>query len=191
MSEVHSTALARNWWAIAIRGVAGIVFGVIALLVPAAAMLTLIWFFAAYLLIDGVFAIVASVRAAEHHQRWGLLALEGVLDLAMGVVIWLFPGLGILAVVLIMAGWALVTGALMLISSFRLHGTHGRLWLAFGGIVSLVWGVVLAAAPLIGAVVLTWWLGIYAVMFGIMLLVLAFRLRSRHPRRDQVATSRR
>lgn len=180
MTEALNMALVRNWWAVAIRGVAGIIFGVIALLMPAAAMLTLAWLFSAYLLVDGVFAIIAAIRAAERHQRWTLLAAEGVLDLVMGTIIWIAPGLSILAAVLIMAGWALITGALMLVSSFRLHGAHGRLWLALGGCVSLLWGVVLAAAPMTGAVVLTWWLGIYALVFGVTLLVLAFRLRARH-----------
>lgn len=176
MTEGMSAALARNWWAVAIRGVAGIVFGVIALLMPSAALLTLAWLFAAYLLLDGAFAIVAAIRAAERHLRWGLLLLEGVLDLVMGAIVWFFPAGAILAFVLITAGWALVTGALMLISSFRLHGTHGRLWLALGGVVSLIWGVLLASSPLTGAIVLTWWLGAYAIAFGVMLLLLGFRL---------------
>lgn len=180
MTEALSTALARNWWAVAIRGLAGIVFGIIALLTPAAALLTLAWLFSAYLLVDGVFAIVAAVRAAEHHERWTLLLLEGVLDLVMGAVIWVFPGPSIIAAVLVMAAWALITGALMLISSLRLHGSHGRLWLALGGVVSLLWGVVLAASPMTGAIVLAWWLGLYAIVFGITLLVLGLRLRARH-----------
>ena len=191
MTEVMSAALARNWWAVALRGVAGIVFGVIALLMPATAMVSLAWLFAAYLLVDGVFAIIAAVRAAEQHERWGLLLLEGVLDLVMGGIVWLFPLGAILAFVLITAAWALITGALMLISSFRLRGTHGRLWLALGGVVSLVWGVLLVVAPFAGAVVLTWWLGAYAVAFGVVLLILAFRLRGRRGGGDQqVAASR-
>ena len=191
MTEVMSAALARNWWAVALRGVAGIIFGVIALLMPATAMVSLAWLFAAYLLVDGVFAIIAAVRAAEHHERWGLLLLEGVLDLVMGGIVWLFPLGAILAFVLITAAWALITGALMLISSFRLRGTHGRLWLALGGVVSLVWGVLLVVAPFAGAVVLTWWLGAYAVAFGVVLLILAFRLRGRRGGGDQqVAASR-
>jgi uncharacterized membrane protein HdeD (DUF308 family) len=190
MTEVMSAALARNWWAVALRGVAGIIFGVIALLMPAAAMVTLAWLFAAYLLVDGVFAIIAAVRAAEHHERWGLLLLEGVLDLVMGGIVWLFPLSAILAFVLITAAWALITGALMLISSFRLRGTHGRLWLALGGVVSLVWGVLLVVAPFAGAVVLTWWLGAYAVAFGVVLLILAFRLRGRRGGNERVAASR-
>ena len=180
VTERMSAALARNWWAVALRGALGIVFGVIALLVPAAAMLTLALVFAAYLLIDGAFAIVAAIRAAEHHERWGLLLLEGVVDLVMGGIVFFFPASAIVAFVLVTAAWALVTGGLMLVSSFRLHGTHGRLWLALGGALSLIFGLLLAASPFTGAIVLTWWLGAYALMFGIMLLILAFRLRARH-----------
>lgn len=179
MTDRMSVALARNWWAVALRGVAGIIFGVIALLVPVAALLSLAWLFAAYLVVDGVFAIVAAIRAAEHHERWGLLLWEGVLGLLLGVIVWLFPAGAVAGFVLVIAAWALVTGALMLISSFRLHGTHGRLWLALGGIVSLIWGLLLAAAPFTGAIVLTWWLGAYAIAFGIVLLILAFRLHGR------------
>ena len=180
MSDTRSAALARNWWAVALRGVAGIIVGIIALITPGAAMLTLAWLFGIYLLVDGVFAIVAAIRAAEHHERWGLLLLEGVANLVMGGIIWVFPASAIFAFVLILAAWALITGALMLVSSFRLHGSHGRLWLALGGIVSLIWGALLATAPLTGALVLTWWFGVYALVFGFMLLVLAFRLRGRH-----------
>src|SRR5438270_13046245 len=81
MDDARSAVLARNWWAVALRGVAGILFGMIALLAPVAAILSLALLFAAYLLVDGVFAIVAAVRAAQHHERWGLLLAEGVLDL--------------------------------------------------------------------------------------------------------------
>ncbi len=177
MNGPMSAALARNWWAMALRGFAGIVFGVIALMMPAAALLSLTWVFAAYLVVDGMFAIVAAIRAAEHHERWGLLLLEGILDLLLGAVVWVFPAGAVLGFVLVVAGWALVTGVLMLVSSFRLHGTHGRLWLTLGGLVSIIWGVLLAAAPFTGAVVLTWWLGAYAIAFGVVLLVLAFRLQ--------------
>lgn len=180
MIEARSAALARNWWAVALRGLAGMIVGIVAIAAPAAAMLTLAWLLGVYLVADGIFAIIGAVRAAEHHHRWGLLAGEGVLNLVMGAIVWFFPAGAILAVVLILAGWALVTGVLMLISSFRLHGGHGQLWLALGGIVSLIWGVLLALSPLSGAVVLTWWFGAYALVFGFMMLVFAFQLRRRH-----------
>ena len=180
MRDAQNAALARNWWAVALRGVAGIVFGVIAILAPAAAMLTLALLFGAYLLIDGVFALFAAARAAGHHERWGMLLAEGVLNLIMGAIVYLFPAGAILAFVFVTAAWALITGGLMLASAFNLHASHGRWWLALGGIVSLSWGVLLVVAPLAGAVVLTWWLGLYAILFGVSMLVLAFHLRGRH-----------
>jgi uncharacterized membrane protein HdeD (DUF308 family) len=84
--------------------------------------------------------------------------------------------------VILIGAWALITGGAMLAAAFRLHVSHGRWWLAFGGIVSIVWGILLFLAPMIGAVVLTWWLGAYAILFSIPLFVLAFRLRAiAHP----------
>jgi uncharacterized membrane protein HdeD (DUF308 family) len=171
--------LAKNWWAVALRGIAAILFGVVALLAPGAAMLSLALLFGAYLLVDGIFGTLAAIRAARHHERWGVLLLEGGLNLVMGVVAAGFPVAAVLAFVFVTAAWALITGALMLTAAFRLYTSHGRWWLALGGIVSILWGILLAAAPLIGAVVLTWWLGIYAVLFGVLLLVLAFQLRDR------------
>jgi uncharacterized membrane protein HdeD (DUF308 family) len=107
------------------------------------------------------------VRAVRAHGHWGALLAEAILNILMGLVALIIPGAAVLAFVLLMAVWALMSGGLMLWAALRLHVSHGRWWLAFGGVVSLVWGVMLAAAPLIGAVVLAWWLRIYAIIFGI------------------------
>ena len=177
--DAMSNLLAQNWWAVALRGVIGILFGLVALLLPAATMLSLILLFAAYLLVDGVFAIISAVRAARRHERWGLLVLEGVVDLIAAAVALVWPGITVLAFVLLVAAWALLSGGLMLASAFNLNIDHGRWWLALGGIASIVFGVLLVIAPLIGAIVLTWWIGAYAMVFGISLLVLAFKLRQK------------
>jgi len=178
--DALSAVLARNWWAIAIRGVVGIAVGVVAFAMPAATMLALVLLFAAYMLIDGVFAIIAAVRAARQHDRWGLLVLEGIADIVAGAIAVLWPGITVLAFVLLVAAWALVSGTLMVMAAFHLNIDHGRWWLALGGVASIVYGVLLIVAPLIGALVLTWWFGIYAFVFGAALLVLAFRLKARH-----------
>ena len=102
-SDAMSEALARNWWVIAIRGVLGIVFGVIAFIRPDAAILAFILVFAAYALVDGVFAIVAGIRAARQHERWGLLVLGGVARIAAGVLAVLWPGITVIAFVLLLA----------------------------------------------------------------------------------------
>jgi uncharacterized membrane protein HdeD (DUF308 family) len=179
-SATFEMDLARNWWAIAIRGALGILFGVIAFLVPGATMLSLVLLFAAYSLVDGVMAVVASVRAAQRHDRWGALAIEGLVGIVTGIVAFAWPGLTVVAFVLLVAAWALVTGALMLAAAFRLGPDHGRWWLVLGGIASVLYGVLLLIAPLIGALVLTWWIGAYAIIFGVSLLILGFQLRSQH-----------
>jgi uncharacterized membrane protein HdeD (DUF308 family) len=170
--------LAQNWWAVALRGVFAVLFGLIALFVPGATILSLVLFFSAYMLVDGAFGIVAAVRAARAGERWMLLVLEGLLNIAVGLIAFVWPGLTVIAFVLLLAAWSLVSGGLMLGAAFRLSKEHGRWWLALGGVVSIIFGVLLAIAPLIGAVVLTWWLGAYALIFGIALLVLAFKLRA-------------
>jgi uncharacterized membrane protein HdeD (DUF308 family) len=177
--EAMSAILAQNWWAVAIRGVCGIIFGLVALFLPGATMLTLVLFFSAYMLVDGIFGIVAAVRAASHHQRWGLLVLEGVLNIAVGVIAFIWPGLTAVTFVLLIAAWAIVTGVLEIVAAVRLHPEYGRWWLILSGVASVIFGVLLVVAPLAGVIVVTWWIGAFALIFGIMLVVLAFRLRAR------------
>jgi len=179
-SDPMSALLARNWWVVALRGLAAIIFGLIALFVPGAVLLTLALLFAVYLLVDGVLGMVAAARAASHHERWGLLLLEALVNVGVGMIAAVFPAAAVLGFVVLIGIWAVVTGVLVIAASMRLHVSHGRWWLAFAGIVSTVWGVLLLLAPLMGAVVLTWWVGGYAIVFGIMLLVLGFRLRGQH-----------
>jgi uncharacterized membrane protein HdeD (DUF308 family) len=174
-----SALLARNWWAVALRGVFAILFGLIALFMTGPTILSLVLLFSAYMLVDGIFAIVAAVRAARRSERWGLLVLEGIADIATGVIAFAWPGLTVLAFLLLMAAWSLVTGILMVVAAFKLDRAYGRGWLIFSGIVSVLFGIALAIAPILGAVVLTWWLGAYAIVFGAGLLVLAFKLRGR------------
>jgi uncharacterized membrane protein HdeD (DUF308 family) len=174
-----SNLLAQNWWAFALRGVFAIIFGIIAVLMPGAALLAFVLLFAAYMLVDGVLAIIAGVRAAQRHERWGWLIFEGILDLIAGGIAVLWPVITIITFVILMGAWAIVTGALLFAASFRLNIPHGRWPMALGGAVSVIWGFLLIIWPLIGAVVLTWWIAAYALFFGGVLLFLAFRLRSR------------
>ena len=178
-SSEMSAVLAQNWWAVALRGVLAILFGIAALVLPVATMLSLVLIFAAYTLVDGVFAIISAVRAARRHERWGLLVFEGIVNIATGIVVVLWPGITLVAFMWLLAAWSIVSGTLMLAAAPRLARNHGRWWLALGGIVSVLYGFLLIIAPLIGALVLTWWLGAYALIFGGFLLVLAFKLRAR------------
>lgn len=176
--EALGTILTRNWWVVAIRGLLAILFGVVAFALPGVTMLSLVLVFAAYALADGVVAIVAAWRAARGHRSWGLLVLNGVASILAAAIALLWPGITVVAFVLLLAIWALVSGGLMLMAAFDLPLDHGRGWLALGGLASIVYGVLLIVAPLAGALVLTWWLGAYALVFGVMLLLLAVRLRA-------------
>jgi uncharacterized membrane protein HdeD (DUF308 family) len=189
-SEILRAVLVQNWWAVAIRGVLGIAVGVIAFVMPGPTMLALVLLFAAYMLVDGIFAIIAAIRAGRQHERWGLLVLEGLADIVAGAIAVLWPGITVLAFVLLVAAWAIVSGGLVLAATFRLDIDHGRWWLVLGGVASIVYGVLLIVAPLIGALVLTWWFGAYALVFGFALLILSFRLKARHDDRQRAAVAR-
>jgi uncharacterized membrane protein HdeD (DUF308 family) len=174
-----SQLLARNWWLVLLRGIAGILFGLAAIFMPIATLATLVVLFAAYLLVDGVLAIVSAVKAAQRHERWGFFVLEGLIDIIAAAAVFLAPGAALFVFIFMAAAWGVLSGVLMLISAFSLHRTHGRLWMILGGAASMVWGALLATFPITGLVVLTWWLGAYAFIFGLTLVVLAFTLRGR------------
>ncbi|SFD43387.1 DUF308 domain-containing protein [Methylobacterium sp. 13MFTsu3.1M2] len=178
--DAMSAALARNWWLVALRGVIAVLFGAIAFIAPGAFVLSLVLFFAAYMLVDGVVAVVGAVRAAQRHERWGFLLVEGLVDIVVGVAAVLVPAAAVWAFVLLLAAWALVTGGLMIAAAFRLHLHYGRWWLGLGGVVSILFGLVLLINPGMSALVLTWWIGSYTFAFGIFLLILAFKLRAQH-----------
>jgi uncharacterized membrane protein HdeD (DUF308 family) len=181
-------ALAKDWWLVALRGLLGVIFGIIALLMPVATILALVLLFSAYMLVDGCFALYAAVRAMWRRESWGMTLLQSIASIATGVIAFLWPGITVVAFVLLLAAWSIVSGCLMLAGARSVEGGYGRGWLIFGGIVSLLYGLLMILAPLLGAVVLTWWLGAYSLVFGVALIVLAFRLRSERNRR-QVAGS--
>ena len=171
--------LANNWWAVALRGAIAILFGIAAFAMPFVTMLSLVVVFAVFSFIDGVFGVVMSVRGARKGERWIWLLLSSILGIVTGAVGLLWPGITVLAFVILVAAWALVSGTFMLVSAFRLKIDHGRVWLVIGGIASVVLGILLAISPLIGALVLTFWIGAHALVLGATLLVLSYKLRSR------------
>lgn len=175
-----SASLARNWGLVLIRGLLAIALGVLTLALPGVALASLLLVFAAYMFIDGVVAIVAGVRAARRHERWGWLIAEGVFGIAAGIAAVVLPLATVLALVALAAIWAIASGIMLVIAAFRLEPAHGRVLMALAGVVSIVWGGLLLFAPVAGALVLTIWIGAYALIFGISLIVLAIRLRGRH-----------
>jgi uncharacterized membrane protein HdeD (DUF308 family) len=178
MARADSAWLARNWWAIALRGVAAIAFGILALLMPAITIAALILLFGVYAVVEGIFNVIAAVRGQSGAPRWFLL-LGGLVSIAAGIIAFVWPGLTAIVLLYVIAAWAIVTGVLEIAAAIRLHNRiRGEGWLVLGGILSVVAGVLMMARPGVGALALVLWIGAYILVLGILHLGLAFRLRS-------------
>jgi len=168
-----------NWWALALRAVAAILFGVIAFALPGPTLAVIVVVFGAYTIIDGVLALVAAFRGLRHHERWGAMLLEGLVNLAAGAIVLLWPGIGVLALVYLVAAWALLTGALEIAMAVRLRKLiTGEWWLLLGGALSILLALLIAMFPPAGIIGLAWTLGAYALVYGAVVLALALRIRT-------------
>jgi uncharacterized membrane protein HdeD (DUF308 family) len=171
--------LAKNWWSLLLRGLVAIIFAVITLISPGITVAAMVLLFGAYALIDGVLSIVGAIRAARSHERWGVLVLEGVAGIAASAVTIVWPIVTTLALVAVVAAWALITGALEILAAIKLRKVIKHEWLlALSGVLSLILGALLIAMPFAGALALALWIGAYAFVFGVVLIALAFRLRA-------------
>jgi len=181
---VHALArqalLANNWWAAALRGVCAILIGSIAILAPAVTLVALVMVFAAYSLVDGVFAIVLAIRGARRHERWGWLALNGVISIAAAAVALLYPGLTGIAFGIVFGVWALISGVTSIAAALQLRRDHGRWWLLLAGIIALLFGFWALWDVDLGMLALSYLVGFQALFAGFTLLALAYRLRTRN-----------
>jgi uncharacterized membrane protein HdeD (DUF308 family) len=172
-------ALARNWWSLVIRGIAAILLGVVTFAWPGITLAALVLLYGAYALVDGVMAIIGAVRAAQSHERWGALLIEGIAGIVAAAITVAWPGITALALVFVIAAWAIVTGVFELVAAVRLRKYITGEWLlALGGIASIAFGVLIVIAPLAGALVIALWVGAYTLVFGVLMIALGFRLRS-------------
>ena len=170
-------ALAKNWWLLLLRGIAAIIFGVLAFAWPGVTLLTLILFYGAFALVDGVLAIIAAVTGGAPGPRWWL-AIVGLLGIAAGLLTFLMPGLSALVLLFFIAGWAIATGVFQIIGAIQLRKEIDNEWLLIlGGIISVLFGVGVMLAPGAGALALIWVIGTYAMIIGLLFVALAFRLK--------------
>jgi len=161
------------------RGLVAILLGIIALAWPGITVGALVLLFGAYALIDGIFSLAGAWRASRAHERWGVLTFEGVTGIIAAVVTVAWPGITALALVFMVGAWAIVTGIFEIVAAIKLRKyIKGEWFLVLGGIASVVFGILLVASPLLGALVLAVWLGVYALFFGAMLVGLGLRLRT-------------
>ncbi len=172
-------ALVRNWWIVALRGVFAIIFGLGALFWPGLTLRVLILLFGAYALVDGIFAVIGGIASRGENPRWWVLLLRGIVGIILGLLAFFYPGATALAFLYVIAAWALVTGIFEIVAGIMLRRIITGEWLAIlSGIASVIFGLLLVFFPGAGALGLTWLIGVYAIAFGILLIVLAFRLRT-------------
>jgi uncharacterized membrane protein HdeD (DUF308 family) len=184
-------ALSRNWGMVALRGIAAILFGVLALLLPGITLLALVLLFGSYAIVDGVLNIVAALRGGAVQRAWWVLLLEGLVGVAAGVVTFAIPGLTAPMLVYVIGAWAIITGVLKIVAAIRLRKEiTNEWWLILSGALSVVFGVVVMIAPGAGALAMVLWIGAYSIVFGALLLGLAFRLRNWRSDRQRAPMAR-
>lgn len=170
-------ALARNWWLLLLRGLCAILFGVLTFVWPGLTLVTLVLFYGAFALVDGVLAIIAAIKGGDPAPRWWL-AILGVFGIAAGVLTFLWPGLTALVLLFFIAGWAIAVGVMQIIGAIKLrHEIEGEWLLIAGGVLSIIFGLVMLAMPGAGALALIFVIGAYAIVYGVLLVSFSLRLR--------------
>ncbi len=170
--------LARNWWTWLVRGIAAIIFGILAFLWPVATIWAIGILFGAYALVDGIFAIVASVRAAETHQRWWPFLVEGIIGIIIAAITFYDIRITLFALYLTIAAWAFLTGILEIAAAIQLRKhLANEFWLLLGGIASILFGILMLWRPLPAVLAIVWLIAAYAIVFGILMIGFAMRLR--------------
>lgn len=183
--------LSRNWWVLLIRGVLAVIFGIIAVTNPATTLGVLVLFFGAYMLVDGVFSIITSLTAPKGYRGWGWVLVGGIAGVIIGLLTLFVPGVTAVFLLYFFIAWLIVTGVAQIISAISLRKEiTGEFFLIVGGVLSVLVAVYMLINPAAGALAVAWLIGIYAIIFGVMMVVLAFRLRGLRDRFQQAQTAR-
>jgi uncharacterized membrane protein HdeD (DUF308 family) len=179
---MNDESIFQRWWVLALRGVAAVVFGVLTFVAPVASLLALVIVFAAYALVDGVLYLAFALQGARRGERWGSLAAAGIMGLLAGAVALFWPAIGALALLFVIAFWAIATGIASIFAAIRLRRhIRGEWLLATSGGLSVAFGVLLVLFPGPGALAVTMWIGAYALVLGAILIALGLRLRTLRP----------
>jgi uncharacterized membrane protein HdeD (DUF308 family) len=170
--------MSKNWWVLLLRGIAAIVFGILAIALPGLTLFMLVITFGIYTLFDGVVEIWSGFSHRETNDRWWVEILIGVAGVVAGILIMALPGVTAVVAIYFIGAWMVVTGVLQIISAVRLRAEiANEWWLILSGVLSVVVGLYFLVFPGDGAVSLVWIIGIYAILFGVMMVVLSFQAR--------------
>ncbi|HEX6817581.1 MAG TPA: HdeD family acid-resistance protein [Ktedonobacterales bacterium] len=172
--------LTRSWWAEVLEGVAAVIFGILAFIFPRTALVVLIALFGAFALVDGIFSIVEAAEGAAHHQSWIWPALRGIAGVAAGIITFVFPGITAIALLYVIAAWAIVTGIFEIVAAIQLRREVTNEWLLIlAGALSVLFGIVLVLfGPGPGLLAVVWLIATYAILVGALRIALGFRLHS-------------
>jgi uncharacterized membrane protein HdeD (DUF308 family) len=180
--EQMLSSLSRNWWLLALRGIAAIIFGVLALVWPSLTVLSLVVLFGALAFVEGVFSVTAAIASHRNNESWWAMLLAGLAGIIFGLLTWVWPEATALALLYLIATWALVTGGFEVAAAIKLRKLINNEWLMIaGGLLSILVGVLLVLFPGAGALGVMWLIGSYAIAFGVLQIVLSFRVKSLAP----------
>lgn len=191
MDAPRAVDLREVWKSIVWRGFAAVLFGVITFLIPGLTLKVLVLLFGAYALVDGILNVANVIRKRTGKERWWAMLLQGLASIAAAVITAVRPAVTALALVYLVGAWAFITGIFEIVTAIRMRRVIKGEWLlALGGLLSVVFGVLLFRAPAMGALALTLWIGAYAFIFGVLMIALGFRLRREadhgHPSGPQI-----
>jgi uncharacterized membrane protein HdeD (DUF308 family) len=169
--------LARSWWLMAIRGLIAVLFGVIAFIAPGVTMLTIVFLFGTFAIANGILSLVVAFKAPKGSRLGGLI-FGGIVGIIAGAIAFLVPGLTALSLVILVGAWAIATGVMEIVAAVKLRKVITNEWLlVLAGVASIAFGVIVFFLPTAGALALTWWIGAYAIAFGVLLIILAFKMK--------------
>jgi uncharacterized membrane protein HdeD (DUF308 family) len=171
--------LKRHWWVPLLRGVAAVLFGIMAFVYPGLTVAVLVLLFGAWILVDGVFRVVGAIGHRASDKEWGFDLIIGIMGIIIGFLTFHAPRITALALIIYIAAWALMIGATEIALAIKLRREiKGEWFLILMGLLSIVFAVMLLWNPLPGALALVWLIGSYAIVFGMLAIILGFRLRS-------------
>jgi uncharacterized membrane protein HdeD (DUF308 family) len=172
-------ALTRYWWIPVVRGLFGIIFGIIAFAQPGVALTALVLLFGAWALVDGVFSVVGAIAGRNTNRDWGFDLVGGLLGIAVGLLTFRAPGITALGLLVYIAAWALMRGAIDIALAIKLRRELKGEWLLIlAGLASILFAVLLLWNPGPGALALLWLIASYAIVFGVLAIVFGLRVRS-------------